>query len=57
LRKNISLNLSGKSKLQLPPSRPTRGALAIVTNAGWDAVDAAAAQTYVANADGEIVWS
>jgi hypothetical protein len=27
---------------QLAPSHPPRGALAIVTNAGWDAVDAAA---------------
>jgi hypothetical protein len=27
---------------QLAPSHPPRGALAIVTNAGWDAVDAIA---------------
>ena len=36
---------------------PKEGRIAIVTDAGWDAVDAAAAQTYVANADGEVVWS
>jgi hypothetical protein len=33
---------SGKSLLQLRPSHPARGALAIVTNVGRDAVDAAA---------------
>ena len=34
-----------------------RGRLAIVTNAGRDAVDAKAALTNVADADGEVVWS
>jgi hypothetical protein len=38
----IALNLSGKSPLKIRPSHPARGALAIVTNAGWDAVDATA---------------
>jgi hypothetical protein len=38
--KNISFNMSGKSPLQARPSRPKRGALAIVTNVGRDAVDA-----------------
>jgi hypothetical protein len=38
--KNIPLVPSGKSNLQLPPSRPTEGRLAIVTDAGRDAVDA-----------------
>jgi hypothetical protein len=38
----ISLATSGKSLLQIRPSHPTQGALAIVTNVGWDAVDAAA---------------
>jgi hypothetical protein len=42
-RKNISLNPSGKSAL---PARPVlsrhEGRIAIVTNAGWDAVDATA---------------
>ena len=40
-----------------PPSRPTRGRLAIVTNAGRDAVDADAQMTNSAEADGEVVWS
>jgi hypothetical protein len=41
--KNISLNPSGKSSLQIRaiPSH-TEGRIAIVTNAGWGAVDAAA---------------
>jgi hypothetical protein len=43
-RKNISFNLSGKSRLQIRPSRPIRGALAIVTNVGRDAVDVFAAK-------------
>jgi len=38
-------------------SRPTEGRLAIVTNAGRDAVDAAAPLTNGAEADGEVVWS
>ena len=38
--KNISLRASPKSNLELPPSRPTEGRLAIVTDAGRDAVDA-----------------
>jgi len=40
LAKNISLNPSGKSFLQLAPSCPERGALRNVINAGGDAVDA-----------------
>jgi hypothetical protein len=40
--KNISVPTHPKSHLELCASHPTRGALAIVTNAGWDAVDAAA---------------
>jgi len=38
------------------PSRPTKGAAPIVTNAGRDAVDAKAALTNGADADGEVVW-
>jgi hypothetical protein len=34
-----------------------RGAFAIVTNAGWDAVDADAPLTNGGEADGEVVWS
>jgi hypothetical protein len=43
LCKNISLHPSGKSSLQIRaiPSH-TEGRIMIVTNAGWDAVDAAA---------------
>jgi hypothetical protein len=40
--KNISLNPSGKSPLKIRPSRPQEGRLAIVTDVGRDAVDAAA---------------
>jgi hypothetical protein len=40
--KNISVFTPPKSLLELRASHPTRGALAIVTNAGRDAVDAAA---------------
>ena len=43
--KNIPLPSSGKSNAQLPPSCPTRGALAIVANEGQGAVDAAARET------------
>ena len=40
------------------PSHPARGALAIVTNARWDAVDAmAATDERGLIADGEVVWS
>jgi hypothetical protein len=38
-------------------SRPTEGRLAIVTNAGRDAVDVDAPLTNGAEADGEVVWS
>jgi len=55
--KNIPLSPSGKSHLQLAPSCPTEGRLAIVTNAGRDAVDAESALTNALEADGEVVWS
>jgi hypothetical protein len=45
--KNISLSLLPKSILEAPPSRPTEGRLAIVTDAGRDAVDAAASGAQV----------
>ena len=38
-------------------SRPTEGRLAIVTNAGRDAVDVAVSLTNGTEADGEVVWS
>jgi hypothetical protein len=40
--KNISLHPSGKSSLQIRAIPSHRGRIAIVTDAGWDAVDAAA---------------
>jgi hypothetical protein len=40
--KNISVPTYPKSILELSPSRSTEGRIAIVTDAGWDAVDAAA---------------
>src|SRR6266704_924044 len=40
--KNISVPTYPKSHLELSPSRPTEGRIAIVTDAGRDAVDAAA---------------
>ena len=36
---------------------PLEGRFAIVTDAGWDAVDADAPITNGAEADGEVVWS
>jgi hypothetical protein len=39
-----------------PPSTPPEGRIAIVTNAGLDAMDAAALLTNGAHADGEVVW-
>jgi hypothetical protein len=35
----------------------SEGRIAIVTDAGWDAVDADAPITNGAEADGEVVWS
>jgi hypothetical protein len=56
--KNNSLSPSGKSSLQIRPSRPTtEERFAIVTDVGRDAVDADALLTNGAEADGKIVWS
>ena len=49
--------MSGKSVVLLRTSRPRRGALAIVTNVGRDAVDALVRETSDLKADGEVVWS
>ena len=57
--KKKSLCLSGKSSLQIRaiPSRQ-EGRFAIVTNAGWDAVDVTASKDERCwFADGEVVWS
>jgi hypothetical protein len=43
--------------VELPPSTPLEGRIAIVTDAGLDAMDAAALLTKSANADGKTVWS
>jgi hypothetical protein len=43
--KNIPVFAGPKSPLELPPSRPTEGRFAIVTDAGRDAVDASALLT------------
>jgi hypothetical protein len=52
---------SGFPKSQItgkfPPSCPTEGRFAIVTDAGQDAVDVEAPITNGAEADGEVVWS
>jgi hypothetical protein len=36
---------------------PHEGRIAIVTDAGWNAVDAAVRLTNCTDADGEVVWS
>jgi hypothetical protein len=46
-----------KISVELPPSTPLEGRIAIVTDAGLDAMDAAALLTKSANADGKTVWS
>ena len=55
--KNILVLTLPKSNLQPAPSRPNEGRLAIVTNAGRDAVDADVLLTNSTKADGEVVWS
>ena len=51
--KNISVPTHPKSDLELFASRPTEGRIAIVTDAGWDAVDAAA---FCARRDRRVGW-
>jgi len=53
----IALAARPKSVVYVSPSRSSRGALAIVTNVGRDAMDAEVPLTSGAEADGEIVWS
>jgi len=55
--KNISVPFEPKSPAYSVPSHPLEGRIAIVTDAGWDAVDAEALLTNSADADGEVVWS
>ena len=58
---SLSKKYSGfpKSRITLcpQPSTPLEGRIAIVTDAGLDAMDAAALLTNGAKADGEVVWS
>jgi hypothetical protein len=54
--KNFSLSFRGKSPAYLLSSHSLEGRIAIVTDAGWDAVDADALLTNSAEADGEVVW-
>jgi hypothetical protein len=55
-RKNILQSRQLKSTLQTAPSRPMQGRIAIVTDAGRDAVDADVLLTNGMEADGEVVW-
>jgi hypothetical protein len=41
LTKNILLPMLARNTINLPPSCPPEGRIAIVTDVGWDAVDAA----------------
>jgi hypothetical protein len=45
--KNILLHYWPKSSLLFLPARPNEGRFAIVTNVGWDAMDAAASSREV----------
>ena len=54
-RKNISV-FQNTNQVYISPVHPTEGRIAIVTDAGWDAMDAAAQSTIGAKADGEVVW-
>jgi hypothetical protein len=56
-RKIIRFGRRANHLYKFAPSRPTEGRLAIVTDAGRDAVDAAALLTNSTKADGEVVWS
>src|SRR5713101_1751702 len=42
--KNIPLRVLVEAALLIPPSHPTEGRIAIVTDAGWNAVDADSAR-------------
>jgi hypothetical protein len=58
LSQSVGIAVAPKSAADSTPSRLTEGRLAIVTNAGRDAVDANGAQRRSApEADGEVVWS
>ena len=56
-RKKYSVFPKSQITLYPPTSTPHEGRIAIVTDAGLDAMDAAALLTNSAHADGEVVWS
>ena len=56
-RKKFSDFQKSQISLYPRPSTPLEGRIAIVTDAGLDAMDAAALLTNSANADGKDVWS
>jgi hypothetical protein len=55
--KNILFFALVETAIQLARLVPLKGRIAIVTNAGRDAVDVDALLTNGAEADGEVVWS
>ena len=55
--KNILIFRNNKSLVYFRRPVPLEGRFAIVTDAGWDAVDVDAPITNGAKADGEVVWS
>jgi hypothetical protein len=55
--RNRLVDRTPKSKAESARLAPHEGRIAIVTDAGWDAVDADAPLTNGADADGEVVWS
>jgi hypothetical protein len=55
--KNIPVSFRPKSPAYSSYPVPNEGRFAIVTNVGWDAVDAEALLTNSAKADGEVAWS
>jgi hypothetical protein len=55
ISKNIPVSARPKSLLYRSPSHPTEGRIAIVTDAGRDAVDAMVPLTNGTEVDGEVV--
>jgi hypothetical protein len=57
ISKNILLRGWVETAIHQANPVPIEGRFAIVTDAGWDAVDVMAPLTNGAKADGEVVWS
>jgi hypothetical protein len=57
IAKNILLRRWVETAIHQANPVPIEGRFAIVTDAGWDAVDVMAPLTNGAKADGEVVWS